>query len=68
MAAAGIIGLVLGAGAAAAVASLAQWPIFLGTDRVAFAVQFAAGTGVFFSYNPAGKAARLEPIEALRAE
>jgi putative ABC transport system permease protein len=64
----GFIGLVLGAAAAGAVASLAQWPIFLGIDAVAFAVLFAAGIGIFFGYYPARKAARLEPIDALRAE
>ncbi len=64
----GFIGLVLGAGAAGAVANLAGWPIFLGLDAVAFAVLFAAGIGIFFGYYPARKASRLEPVEALRSE
>jgi putative ABC transport system permease protein len=55
----GLIGLVFGAGAAWAVAKLAGWPIFLGTDAVAFAVAFAASIGIFFGYyRPQG--ARLE--------
>jgi putative ABC transport system permease protein len=64
----GLIGLVVGTGAAWAVAKLAGWPIFLGTDAILFAVVFAASIGIFFGYYPARKAARLEPVEALRSE
>jgi len=64
----GLIGLVVGTGAAWAVAKLAGWPIFLGTDAILFAVFFAASIGIFFGYYAARKAARLEPVEALRSE
>jgi putative ABC transport system permease protein len=50
------------------VANLAGWPIFLGIDAVMLAVLFATGIGIFFGYYPARKAARLELINALRAE
>ena len=64
----GAIGLLLGTAAACTAARLAGWPIFISPDLAVFAVAFAAGIGVFFGYYPARKAARLEPIEALRLE
>ena len=64
----GLIGLLLGMGAACLLARLAGWPVFIGPDLAVFAVAFAAGIGVFFGYYPARKAARLEPIQALRSE
>jgi putative ABC transport system permease protein len=64
----GLIGLLLGTAAACIVARLAGWPIFIGMEMAMFAVLFAASIGIFFGYYPARKAARLEPIEALRLE
>jgi putative ABC transport system permease protein len=64
----GIIGLVLGVGSAWGFARLAGWPIFLGVDAALVAVLFAASVGIFFGYYPARKAARLEPVDALRSE
>jgi putative ABC transport system permease protein len=64
----GLVGIAVGAGASLAVAQLAGWPIFLRPEAMVFAVAFAAGTGVFFGYYPARRAARLEPVEALRSE
>ena len=64
----GVMGIALGALASWAVARLAGWPIFLGLDAVLFAVGFATSIGVFFGYYPAQKAAKLEPVVALRSE
>jgi putative ABC transport system permease protein len=64
----GVIGLLLGTAAAGTAARLAGWPVFISLDLAIFAVAFAAGIGIFFGYYPARKAARLEPIEALRLE
>jgi putative ABC transport system permease protein len=64
----GLIGTLLGIAGAFAVARLAGWRVLLSTDAVLLAVAFAFLIGVFFGFYPARKAARLNPVEALRFE
>jgi putative ABC transport system permease protein len=64
----GIIGIASGIGAATLTARLAQWPIVISPDVVALAIAAAAGTGIFFGFFPARRAAHLNPIDALRSE
>jgi putative ABC transport system permease protein len=64
----GLVGVALGIGAAMAIASFAGWRIVLAPEAVALAVAFAFVIGVFFGFYPARKAARLNPVEALRFE
>jgi putative ABC transport system permease protein len=64
----GLIGVALGTGAAVAIANLAGWRVLLSPEAVALAVAFAFCIGVFFGFYPARKAARLNPVEALRFE
>jgi putative ABC transport system permease protein len=64
----GLVGVTLGVGAAYAVAQAAGWPSLVSPTAVAVAVLFSGLVGVFFGYYPASRAARLDPIEALRRE
>jgi putative ABC transport system permease protein len=64
----GLVGVALGIGAAMAIASFAGWRILLSPEAVGLAVAFAFVIGVFFGFYPARKAARLNPVEALRFE
>lgn len=64
----GAVGMLLGIGGAFAVAKFAHWPPLVSWGTVAIAVLFSASIGVFFGIFPANKAARMNPIEALRRE
>jgi len=64
----GIVGIALGmAGAAAGTAAL-KLPFIFDPGIVVIAVLFSAAVGVAFGFFPARRAARLDPIEALRHE
>ena len=64
----GVIGVILG-GAVGMIASSAllemTWPPI---GAVVFALLFSLATGVFFGAYPASKAAKMQPIDALRYE
>jgi putative ABC transport system permease protein len=64
----GLIGIALGFGLSAGMESYLEWPTSIPSNSIAMAFGFAAATGVFFGFYPARKAARLDPIEALRFE
>ena len=64
----GIIGVVLGIGASYAVKMFAHWPIYIELWSIIMSFAVCTFTGVFFGWYPAKKAARLDPIEAIRYE
>jgi putative ABC transport system permease protein len=64
----GAIGVLLGVLISWLVAYIAGWNISLNLLSIIFAVGFSAAIGIFFGYYPAKKAAKMQPIEALRYE
>jgi putative ABC transport system permease protein len=64
----GLIGLVLATGASLALAQLMQIPYQFDPAINLLSFGFSAAIGVVFGYFPARRAARLDPIDALRHE
>jgi putative ABC transport system permease protein len=64
----GSIGIALGFALSKGLTHGLQWPTSVSPNAVAIAFGFSAITGIFFGFYPARKAARLDPIDALRYE
>jgi putative ABC transport system permease protein len=64
----GVIGVLVGAAGAEALHRFRDWNTLVSPQAVALAFAFSAAVGIFFGLWPAQRAARLDPIEALRHE
>ncbi|HFJ9478623.1 TPA: ABC transporter permease, partial [Bacillus cereus] len=64
----GLVGIGLGYSGAYIVSSIAKWPPLVSWNVVVGGVLFSMVLGIIFGLIPANKAAKLDPIEALRYE
>jgi putative ABC transport system permease protein len=64
----GIIGIAMGIGGSTLISYFAEWRTLVSMESIVLAFGFSAAVGVFFGFYPARKAARLDPIDALRYE
>jgi putative ABC transport system permease protein len=64
----GIIGVLLGLGLSYFISNVVHWPVYVQPWSIIMSFAVCTLTGVFFGWYPAKKAARLDPIEAIRYE
>jgi putative ABC transport system permease protein len=64
----GLAGILVGLISSALISKFLSWPTLVSAKAIFSAALFSGAVGIFFGYYPARKAARLDPIEALRYE
>ena len=64
----GLIGILLGLSASWMVNFIARWPVSVQAYSVILSFAVCTAAGIFFGWYPARKAARLDPIDAIRYE
>ena len=64
----GILGICLGCAISVAISHLGEFKTVITATPILVSFSFAVGIGLFFGIYPARKAAKLDPIDALRYE
>ncbi|MCA9753255.1 MAG: FtsX-like permease family protein, partial [Gemmatimonadetes bacterium] len=64
----GLLGVLLGFAASWILGNATGWAVQISPRTIAVALGFSGAVGMFFGWYPARKAARMDPIEALRYE
>lgn len=64
----GSIGMILGIGIGAIISLIFDMPVIISLSTILIAFGFSSAVGIIFGLYPANKAAKLDPIDALRYE
>ena len=64
----GLLGVITGVASTLILGHALEWPVVIPPQALIIAPVFSMGVGIVFGFYPAWKAARLDPIEALRNE
>jgi ABC-type antimicrobial peptide transport system permease subunit len=64
----GVLGIAIGVASALAITAYAGWSTYVSPVAVLLGITVSLSVGLIFGLYPAMKAARLEPVDALRYE